>query len=135
MSSEGSDYSIIDYNVPTATSVLSSSTTFTRTVEKHSRSTTNSPQKVLKKPKYQAEIEDEDDLMDHDDVFGHHDEKRKEDSMAFDADLTGFSQATFSAVDSDARINFNDDNGENTVSRQILGESFRRDHDKVCLFL
>lgn len=58
VSTNGSDYSVIDYNLPTVfpANVTTSS-------EKHLRSANNSPQKIQKKVKY----EDEEQSKDHED--------------------------------------------------------------------
>jgi len=87
-STNGSDYSIIDYNLPNmlSTSIMTSS-------EKHLRSANNSPQKIQKKVKY----EDEELLRDHqDDVDVFDTTSDKENS--FFANISGLSDATVRAT-------------------------------------
>ncbi|KAK6353065.1 hypothetical protein TWF696_005055 [Orbilia brochopaga] len=129
------DYSVIDYDLPHtfSSSVIGS---------KHLRSVNNSPQKVMKKAKYDRH----DDSMkenqnfsfaDHEDFLGgvalrsSRLGKEDEHTTSFDANLSGFSDITVpqdsAGVSREIEEQIGERSVERSVDRQILRESYRRD--------
>ncbi|KAK6524895.1 hypothetical protein TWF281_011792 [Arthrobotrys megalospora] len=131
LASEGSEYSVIDYNLPKSFSSSGIG-------EKHSRSVHSSPMKVMKKPKY--DIHDESMKENHDISFADDDEdflarlsgklgrgdEHTAHSMSFDANLSGFSDALVEGGVGVSR-EAEEQMGERSVDRQILRESYRRE--------
>ncbi|KAJ6263535.1 hypothetical protein Dda_2099 [Drechslerella dactyloides] len=126
------DYSIIDYDLPQtfSSSVIGS---------KHSRSVNNSPQKVMKKAKYDLhdesmkENQNFSSFADHEDFLGGVNlgssrlGKEDEHTTSFDANLSGFSDVTVLKGSAGISREVEEQIGERSVDRQILRESYRRE--------
>ncbi|KAF3929519.1 hypothetical protein ABW19_dt0202955 [Dactylella cylindrospora] len=127
LSSEaGSDYSVIEYNIPSLSSSIVGG--------KHSRSVNNSPMKVMKKAKYDTHDESGKENRDvsfaegDDDVFGGVPLRKGEEdhTTSFDANLSGFSDLDIihgAGISREAEEQF----GERSVDRQLMRESYRRE--------
>ncbi|KAF3913809.1 hypothetical protein ABW21_db0201058 [Orbilia brochopaga] len=130
------DYSVIDYDLPQtfSSSVIGS---------KHLRSVNNSPQKVMKKAKYDRhdesmkENQNFSDFTDHEDFLGGVNlgssrlGKEDEHTTSFDANLSGFSDVTVlggaAGISREVEEQIGERSVEKSVDRQILRESYRRD--------
>ncbi|EWC47105.1 hypothetical protein DRE_03474 [Drechslerella stenobrocha 248] len=129
LTSDDSDYSVIDYDLPQTfpSSVVGS---------KHSRSVNNSPMKVMKKPKYSIHDESTKEnqnfsFTEHEDFLGGVSVGRlaaeDEHTSSFDANLSGFSDVTVMQGSAGVSRELEEQLSERPADRQILRESYRRE--------